>query len=222
MAKCSREVRQKILESLGTTVNISAFVLKDAEQEEKVMSKFKIGDMVVCVRDNLTLVKPGDIKLVTGALNCYVNVQGFTSVFHINCFELYKPEFMVGDQVRCIRQDILAFSDQEFEVRDLHEDTIVIGQTIYSSNCFELVRRPRPNKDLIVAWANGEQLQHLTSKGWVDYGQGCTPSFANKHTEIRIKPVLSKNELKKLDLIKKAKTIQEEINEISKKIKLEN
>jgi len=75
---------------------------------------------------------------------------------------------------------------------DTHVTLIETGARQYISR-FEVVAERRPHYDLIVAWANGEEIQvkTLTSQKWEDITNPCFLKYA----QYRIKP--NSDDLKK-------------------------
>lgn len=130
-------------------------------------------------------------------------------------------DFKAGDDVLCVqtwdtleRQAI--FEGQVYKVSGLGNNGLFLeglGEFSYNSKKFKkLSDKKRPHYDLIIAWANGADIQvkEIGSGRWLDREN---PQFA-EHLKYRIKPEKTEKDLKIEELQKKAKEIQEELEKL--------
>lgn len=128
-------------------------------------------------------------------------------------------KFEEGKKFLCVKSsDWFAEGDVLTVERSLHGRIVFkeTGDTVFGSYalCEYLVnyKEKRPHYDLIIAWANGAEIQvkEIGSGRWLDREN---PQFA-EHLKYRIKPTESEKDLKIGELQKKAKEIQEELEKL--------
>lgn len=123
-------------------------------------------------------------------------------------------EFKVGDAVTCIRGPHKGERKIVKEICDKHRWIQLKGEGFRTFNpaCWELVAeadsKRRPHYDIIIAWANGAEVE-TRSCGGVRWVGMITPTFA-KDRQYRVKEDPKQSEIK---------SIREEMDKLASRLK---